>query len=79
MLPENQQNKDRMRQFAPRRSGSIDNLIDETEQQIANTKLFLERLQQGEEETRRYIEELKSSLENDLRRLERTRRKRDGQ
>jgi len=75
MSTENHHNKDRMRRFAPDRSEDIDRLIEETERQIANTKTFLECLHHGEEKTRRYIEEVKTTFENDLRRFERNREK----
>ena len=74
MSTENHQNQDRMRLFTPDRSEGLDRLIEETEQQIANTRLFLERLNHSEERTRRYVDELKASFENDLRRFQRDRR-----
>ena len=75
MATENHQNKDRMRMFAPNRSEDIERLIEETERQISNTKKFLECLHHGEEKTRRYIEEVKTTFEKDLRRFERNREK----
>ena len=75
MSTENHQNKGRMRLIVPDRSESVDRLIEEAERQIANTKLFLERLNQGEEKTRRYVEELRATFENDLRRFRRSREK----
>ena len=38
---------------------------------LKNTRAFLARIREGEEATGRYIEQLKETLENDLRRLER--------
>lgn len=63
--------------FTPERSPQIEQLIEETELAITNTRSFLDKLYDGEEKTRHYIENLKSSLENDLRRLERDRRERE--
>ena len=77
MSTENHQNKDRMRLFAPDRGQHVDRLIEETERQITNTKLFLDRLHQGEEKTRRYVEEVKTTFENDLRRFQRSRGEND--
>jgi hypothetical protein len=77
MSTENHQNKHLMRLFAPERSEEMDHLIEETERQIANTRRFLEHLQQGEEKTRHYVEEVKATFENDLRRFERSRGKKN--
>jgi hypothetical protein len=75
MSTQNHQNRDRMRLFVPDRSKDMDRLIEETERQIANTKTFLDHLHQGEEKTRQYVEEVKATFENDLRRFERNREK----
>ena len=63
--------------FTPDGSLGIDSLIEETERAIINTRSFLDKLHDSEEKTRHYVETLKSSLENDLRRLERDRRERE--
>jgi 5-bromo-4-chloroindolyl phosphate hydrolysis protein len=62
--------------FAPDGSPKIDRLIEDTERAIANTRSFLEKIHESEDETRKYLETLTNSLENDLRRLERDRRER---
>lgn len=77
MATENQSDKDRMGIFAPQRSPQIEHLIEETELAINHTRSFLDKLHNSEEKTRRYVETLKASLENDLRRLERDRRDRE--
>ena len=77
MSAENKTVGDRMGVFTPERSPQIEQLIEETELAITNTRSFLDKLYDGEEKTRHYIENLKSSLENDLRRLERDRRERE--
>ena len=77
MSAENKTDRDHMGVFTPERSPQIEHLIEETELAITNTRSFLDKLYDGEEKTRHYIENLKSSLENDLRRLERDRRERE--
>ena len=62
--------------FAPDGSPQIDRMIEDTEQAIANTRSFLDKLHDSEAATRQYVENLTSTLENDLRRLERDRRER---
>ena len=74
MSTENQTDNDRMGLFAPDGSPKIDRLIEDTERAIANTRSFLEKLHENEEKTRKYVETLTNSLENDLRRLVRDRR-----
>ena len=63
--------------FTPDGSPKFERLIEETERAIANTRSFLDKLHESEEKTRLYVETLTSSLENDLRRLERDRRERE--
>ncbi len=74
MTTSNKNDPDRSGLFAPEGSPKKDRLIEETEQLLVNTRKFLEHLQAGEEDTRRYVEGLKETLENDLRRLERDKR-----
>ena len=64
---------------SPKKDAEADRLIDETRRMAANTRTFLDRLVVGEAESRRYIEELNASLENELRRLENSRNKREQQ
>lgn len=68
---------DKMGLFAPDGSPRADRLIEETEHAIRNTRAFLEKIQKGEEATRRYVENITAHLESDLRRLERERRERE--
>ena len=74
MSTENKKHSDRMRMMAPARSESADHLIEDMEDRIANTEAFLGGVRTGEEDARRYIEEMLTALQNDLRRLERSRR-----
>ena len=55
----------------------IERLIEETRQMLENTRAFLEHIRESEEASSRYVQELKAKLENDLRRLERSRRERE--
>ena len=77
MSTENNQTDNGMRLFVSGRSQDRDRLIKATEQQLNNTKLFLERLHQGEEKSRRYVEKVKATFENDLRRFRRNRSERE--
>lgn len=79
MSNENQNDQDKMGVFTPNGSPQIERLIEETERAITNTRSFLEKLHDSEDKTRQYVETLTASLENDLRRLERDRREREGQ
>lgn len=74
MTARNEKDRDRSKVFAPGGSPKADRLIEETEQLLTNTRRFLEHLQAGEDATRKYVEGLKETLENDLRRLERDKR-----
>ena len=74
MTSSNEKDRDRSKVFEHGGSPKTDRLIEETERLLINTRIFLEHLEQSEEATRRYVEGLKTTLENDLRRLERDRR-----
>ena len=74
MSTSNENDRRRTKLFTPKSNPQTDRLIEETEQLLINTRRFLEHLQAGEEATRKYVEGLKTTLENDLRRLERDRR-----
>ena len=77
MTSSNEKDRGRSRRFGPGGGPESDQLVEETERLLANTRAFLDSLEQGEEATRKYVEEVKESLENDLRRLKRDRRERD--
>ncbi len=73
MTRENIKDRYRMRLLTPRRSPEIDNLVEETKERLENARAFLDRIEDGQERTRRYLEEFAATLENDLRRLEKNR------
>ena len=73
MTSRNEKDRGRSKLFVPDGSAETDRLIEETQQLLVNTKIFLERLQESEDATRKYVENLRETLENDLRRLKRKR------
>ena len=77
MSTQSRKHRELQGRFAPDGSPQNDRLIKETEELLINTSKFLEHLQASEEDTRKYVEELKENLENDLRRLRRDRRDAD--
>lgn len=77
MSAENNRDRDKMRLFVQGRDSRIDDLIDETELQLANTRLFLDRIATSENQTREHIKHYKDSLQRDLDRLRRERRNAD--
>jgi hypothetical protein len=77
MTSNNEKDRGSSQRFAPGGGPEGDQLVEETERLLANTRAFLDSLEQGEEATRKYVEEVKESFENDLRRLKRDRRERD--
>ena len=48
-------------------------VIEERRRMLDHTRSFLECIGEGDDAGRRYIDELRATLENDLRRLERDR------
>ena len=75
---ENKKDKERMGVVSTEGSPEVERQIAETEELLRNTRALLDHLADGEGETRRHINELKESLEKDLRRLETERREREG-
>ena len=73
MSEENEKDRDQMRRFTPGRGRELENHLESTEAMLAHTRAFLNHLAESEEESRRYVEQLKESLENDHRRLEKER------
>ena len=74
MSEENNKDSDKMHRYTQGRDSLADHLLEATEAMLANTRAFLDRIEENEESTRRYVEGLKNSLESDQRRLERDRR-----
>ena len=52
---------------------ALDDLIEETEKAVVNTRNFLEKIQRNDTDNKRYVEQLKDSLEGTLRNLKRRR------
>ena len=77
MSSENTRNRNKMGRLVPERDTQIDRLIKETESQLDNTRVFLDRIHAGEQLTRRHISEYKKALERDLERLQRERERRE--
>ena len=51
----------------------IDDLIEEAERSIANTRKFLEQIHLSETENKRYVEQIRDTFEGTLRSLKRRR------
>ena len=74
MTQENDRYSDRMGLSAlERTSQEIDDLIEETEWSIANTRRFLEQMHLSEIESQRYVEQIRDTFEGNLRSLKRKR------
>lgn len=71
--PENEEGEGLFTQEGEVRLGKM---IGETEQRLMNTRAFLENLR--DPEARDYVEGLKTTLEHEVRRLERERAEREG-
>lgn len=69
MVTQNENDRGKMRLLIPGRSESIDHLIKETEDRLANTMAFLARIEEKEEKTRDYIAAMMNDLESQLARL----------
>ena len=69
MATQNENDRGKMRLLIPGRSESIDRLIKETEDRLANTMAFLARIEEKEEKTRDYIAAMMNDLESQLARL----------
>ena len=52
-------------------------MIEETRRMLENTCAFLKCIREGEDAANQYVQQLKGTLENDLRRLERDRMERE--
>ena len=70
MSEENNKDRDLMDRFVQVPDSMLEHHIRSTEAMLANTRAFFDRISEAEEDTRRYVLELKQSLENDVRRLE---------
>ena len=70
MSEENNKDRDLMDRFVQGPDSMLEHHIQSTEAMLANTRAFFDRILEAEEDTRRYVLELKQSLENDVRRLE---------
>ena len=78
MSESNENDKEKMRRFAPDESAEQKRLIDDAERAVDNTRMFLDRLREGEESARRYVDELRNGLAADLERLRRKLGERSG-
>ena len=69
MSSENKKDPVRIRVSAPGDSPETERQIEETKVLLRDTRALLDQIADGEHQTRLHIEELKESLEEDLRRL----------
>ena len=69
MSSENKKDPEWIRVSAPGDSPETERQIEETKVLLRDTRALLDQIADGEHQTRLHIEELKESLEEDLRRL----------
>jgi len=70
MSSQNKKDQQRMGVLVPDGSPDTERQIEETQALLRDTRALLDKITHGNDKTRRHIEELKESLEDDLRRLE---------
>ena len=58
---------------AAENTDALDNLIEETERAVVNTRDFLEKIHRSDADNKRYVEQVRDSLEGTLRNLKRKR------
>ena len=69
MLSENKKDQEEMGVSIQSGNPETERQIEETKVLLRDTRALLDQIADGEDKTRRHIEELKDSLEEDLRRL----------
>ena len=78
MSSENKEDPERIEVSAPGDSPETERRAAETAELLRNTRALLDLIPDGDKNTRRHIEELKESLEAELRRMEGEGHERDG-
>ena len=78
MSSENKKDPERIGVTAPGDGTETERRAAETEELLRNTRSLLDLIPDGDKNTRRHIEELKESLEADLRRIEGEGHEREG-
>ena len=63
--------------FTPDGAVRVEKLINDTERRLENTRKFLDDLREAPPEARRYVDGLKTTLEHEVRRLEREREEKE--